>query len=169
MIHKTDSIYRLSMRRLVVLLLPIWLRVPSVVAILQAATAPLQRHLRELRDCRNTTTYRLTHNGQTCKLRGMLNDEFDREMRRIVVRDAEADASLAVRVFLRTEQRPKFTNSRQVEINTILNRRGYTGSTGTDFVIEIPAEVLKAIDVKRLAAMVNSYKLAGRRWKIMTI
>ena len=82
-----ERIYNVNVRRLALLVLPTWLRRPLAGALIYAGVCPLGRLLGELRSYRRETGYRLSHNGQVCRLRGVLNDEFDPERRRIVIED----------------------------------------------------------------------------------
>lgn len=90
----TDRLYNVNIKRLALLTLPTWLRRPLSGALLYAGVAPLGRMLQELRAYRRATEYRLSHNGQVCKLRGVLNDEFDSEQRRIKIEDSESAANV---------------------------------------------------------------------------
>ena len=77
------SKYDVSFSRLAVLLLPMCLRKPVLVALFRAMTAPVGRLHTELMRFRDDMNYRMRHNGQTCKLRAVLNDCFDNNQRRI--------------------------------------------------------------------------------------
>lgn len=48
----------------------------------------------------------------------------------------------------------------------VLNRRGYGGVSGYDFWVNIPVALLDEIDTDRVRAVVDSYKLASKRYQI---
>lgn len=166
MTDRSDRIYGVNIRRLALLALPTWLRRPLCGALVYAGVAPLGRLLGELRRVRRETGYRLRHNGQVCKLRGVLNDEFDPELRRIEIRDggAEGDGGTA-RVWQRAAGRWMMVPLRGSG-GRIINREGFGGTGGYDFWVVVPAELRDAGREVRLRAMVNMYKLASKRYAI---
>ena len=46
----------------------------------------------------------------------------------------------------------------------IVNRRGYGGVSGYDFWVNIPLALYGEVDVAQVAAVVNTYKLASKRF-----
>lgn len=146
--------------------MPTWLRRPIATALLYAGVSPLGRQLQDLRALRDETSYRVSHNGQVCKLRGVLNDAFDAKERRIKVEDEDsgnADGSL---VYLRSEEREMPVPERSTGRAVILNGRGYGGVSGYDFWVTLPRALRGEVDETRLTATVNRYKLASKRWTI---
>lgn len=163
---RTDRIYNVNIKRLALLTLPTWLRRPLCGALVYAGVGPLARALADLRWFRGETGYRLGHNGQVCKLRGALNDEFDPELRRIEIRDGgtEGDAGTA-RVWQRAAGRWMMVPVRGGGAMRI-NREGFGGTSGYDFWVVVPAELRDAGREVRLRTMVNMYKLASIRYAI---
>lgn len=156
----------MNMKRLALLTLPTWLRRPLAGALLYAGVSPLGRLLQELRTYRNATSYRLRHNGQVCKLRGVLNDEFDPEQRRIKIEDSDsAESGEAARVWQRETWRWVMV-PRRGSGATIIHREGFGGTSGYDFWVTVPAELRTEETETRLRVTVNMYKLAGKRYAI---
>lgn len=161
---KADRTYDVNMKRLALLALPTWLRRPVAGALVYAGVSPLGRMLRELRTFRGTTQYRLWHNGQVCKLRGVLNDEFDPEERRIAIEDNESQGIREASTVWRRETGRWVMLPLRGAGAACIHREGFAGTGGYDFWVTVPEELRTA--ETRLRAMVNMYKLAGKRYAI---
>lgn len=164
MTSKGNGIFNVNVKRLALLTLPTWLRRPLVGALIYAGVTPLGRLLQELRAYRNRTSYRLRHNGQVCKLRGVLNDEFDPELRRIEIEDGESMEGVEASVVWQRKECRWVMAGRRGEGAAIIHRRGFSGVSGYDFWISVP-EDLGDVET-RLRAIVNMYKLASKRYAI---
>lgn len=166
MTNKADRTYDVNIKRLALLTLPTWLRRPLAGALIYAGVSPLGRLLQELRAYRSATSYRLRHNGQVCKLRGVLNDEFDPALRRIEIEDSDSAGNReAAAVWLRELGRWVMVPQRGVGAASI-HREGFNGTSGYDFWVTVPEELRTAETETRLRAIVNMYKLAGKRYAI---
>lgn len=164
--NSCDRIYKVNIKRLALLTLPTWLRRPLCGALVYAGVQPLCRLLAELRNFRQGTRYRLEHNGQVCKLRGVLNDEFDPEERRIEITEGEeADSGVGVRIWRRELGRWLPLPRRGAGAARIY-REGYGGTGGYDFWVRVPAGLLTGGKETRLRAITNMYKLAAKRYAI---
>lgn len=159
--------YDVDMKRLAVLLLPTALRQPRLTALAQVLMAPLSRLHREFTDYREAKDYRLTHNGQVCHLRAVLNDRFDPALRRITIEEPE-QVSTALVLYLRQTGRFTRITHRGTERQVILRRRGYGGISGLDFWICVPSGLRDddTYDEDALRALANQYKLASKRFGI---
>ena len=166
MTGRSDKTFNVNIKRLALLVLPTWLRRPLVCAMIYAGVTPLARMVQELRTFRQTTGYRLRHNGQTCYLRAILNDTFDPLERRIIIEDGWSVSSQGQIIYQREQDLSLSVPSRRAEAAVILNRRGYGGVNGYDFFITVPLSIRDYVDEKRLHAIVDTYKLASKRWSI---
>lgn len=157
--------YELNLKRLALLLLPTFWRRPLFAAVAFAAVAPLQAlYVRFIR-WKADTDYRLRYNGQVCHLEAILNERFDSGGRRITVTDEQAGVRrLAFR--LRDAGQSLLVPVRGAQPALILNRRGYGGVNGYDFWVNMPLELHEKIDAEQVRAVVNSYKLASKRFSI---
>lgn len=165
---RPDAIYKVNLRRLALMCLPhIWRR-PVLSAILYAGVQPLGAILGKLREFRQTTGYRLRHNGQICKLRGLLNDEFDPVQRRITIEDGQGGGTSATGVIYNREVARCLMVPARTRGAVLLRLRGFSGVGGLDFWIECPAEILTEQNEARMRALVNTYKLASKRYDINT-
>ena len=161
----TSKLYDVNFKRLALLLLPTFRRRPLLAALAYAAVSPLQWLHTRFMLWRSDTDYRLLHNGQVCRLRGLLNDLFDPVDRRITVTEEVSnvgDIVLHRREVQRAVRLPARGSGRMV----VLNRRGYGGVSGYDFWVNIPVALLDEIDTDRVRAVVDSYKLASKRYQI---
>lgn len=158
------SKYDVNFKRLALLLLPTFLRRPLMASLTYAAVTPLNYIHTRFLEFRKDAAYRLNHNGQVCYLRAVLNDTFDPELRRITVTDTAQNVGILL-VFRRDEDRAILVPRRNSESVVLVNRRGFGGVSGYDFVVNIPL-ALRGIDDARLTAVVNTYKLASKRFAI---
>lgn len=85
------NLFRIDYKRLVLLLLPTFLRRPRLFAYLRAMTFGVaELHVKFLKN-RDNNLLRIKRNGQVCYLRGLLNDELDPTERRIIIADGDAE------------------------------------------------------------------------------
>lgn len=154
--------WAVNYKRLVIWLTPIVLRRPVLITWLQTLISPIEMLHRLFDRYRADTDYRLEHNGQTCHLRGVLNDYFDAEQRRITITDAEIKRSTTI--YMRSESMPTMVPKRPGA--EIISRRGFGGADGYDFTINIPRELIGAIDMTQLRALTDHYKLTSKRYTI---
>lgn len=155
--------YRVNFRRLAVALLPTFLRKRIMTLLTCAVLTPICYLYVRFLGYRNDTIYRLGHNGQVCYLCAVLNDEFDPEERRITVTDPEKRESMLV--YERETEREILIPGRGTAILPV-NCRGFEGTSGIDFFVNIPYVLSRNIDLPRLKAIVTVYKLASKRYVI---
>ena len=146
----------LNIDKLVVLLLPTFLRKPKLIAWLRMLAAPLHKLLYTFQQARTADLYNLAHNSQVCYLRKALNDEFDSEQRRIRIEDGRQKQRLYI--YPRSANKPLYLGK------IFLYQRGDYIDGGVDFIVVLPKDL--TYDKYKLEALVNFYKLAGKRWQI---
>ena len=146
----------LNIDKLVVLLLPTFLRKPKLVAWLRTLATPLHKLLYDFQQARTADLYNLAHNSQGCYLLKALNDEFDPQQRRIRIEDGRQNERLYI--YPRSANKPLFLGK------VFLYQRGDYIDGGVDFIVVLPQGF--EYDKYKLEALVNFYKLAGKRWEI---
>nr|DAK17197.1 MAG TPA: hypothetical protein [Caudoviricetes sp.] len=151
-----SAMYNLNIDKLLVLLTPTFLRKPKLVAWLRTLAMPLNKLLDDFKVHRERDLYNLTHNSQVCYLRKALNDEFDPQLRRIKIEDGTRN--IRRYIYQRNVNRPLYLG------RMFLYLRGNYIDGGVDFVVVLPRGL--EYDKYRLEALVNFYKLAGKRWTI---
>ena len=157
--------YDVNFKRLALLLLPTFWRRPLFAAMAYAAVSPLQWLHTRFMLWRRDTDYRLLHNGQVCRLRGLLNDLFDPVDRRITVTEEVSNVGNIV-LHRREVQRAVRLPARGSGRMVVLNRRGYGGVSGYDFWVNIPLALYDKLDITQVRAVVDAYKLASKRFSI---
>lgn len=158
--------YDIDYKRLALMLLPIVLRKPLLAAYTWLGLSPIQSLARAFDNFRTTTDYRLQHNGQVCRLRALLNDIFDPTLRRIEVCDVASVGPLFL--YHRSQNHSLTAYYRSMGKSILVGRRGYQGAEGFDFAVVVPL-ALRAdsfYNEARLRALVNTYKLASKRFTI---
>lgn len=160
------SAYNVHLKRLALMLLPCAWRKPLIAAFAQSAVAGFFVTHREFMKWKEEQEYRLRHTGQVCRLRALLNDHFDPQQRRIIIEDAAPAEGYAARIYHRSHERG-YRLPRAPQAPKIINRRGYGGANGYDFWIHLPLELQPNFNEPRLADLVNTYKLASKRWAIV--
>lgn len=158
------SKYDVNIKRLGLLLLPTFLRRPLLASLLYAVLTPLSYLHMRFMIFRKDTAYRLGHNGQVCYLRAVLNDTFDPKLRRITVTDTAQSIGVLF-VHLREETQAVLVPQRETGTTLLVNRRGFGGVSGYDFIVNVPL-ALRGLDEFRLKAVVNTYKLVSKRFAI---
>lgn len=159
------SKYNVNFKRLALLMLPTFWRKPLIATMTYAAVSPLGYLHTRFMKFRNDNNYRLTHNGQVCYLRAVLNDMFDPLERRITVTD-NADNIGNVTLYRRELGKAMLLSRRGSGKFTIINRRGFGGINSFDFLVNIPQSLMQSIDISRVRAIVCTYKLASKRFAI---
>lgn len=151
--------YDVEYKKLAVLLLPVCLRRNALIALLAVLTTPTQWLSERFAEYRALKDKRLNHNGQVCFLRGLLNDQFDREQRRIRIEDNESTSDGVI-----IEMREKTPKRLIWHMPKRIFRRGWEATGGVGFVVEVPEE-LRARE-QELRSIVNEYKLASMRYLV---
>lgn len=160
------SKYDVNFKRLALLLLPTFWRKPLIAAVTYAAVLPLNYLHTRFVLFQRSTDYRITHNGQVCRLRAVLNDQFDPVERRIdITEDVESIGPLILRE--RSEERAVLVSMRESGDGIIVSRRGFEGANAYDFWVNIPLSLSDKVDTVRLRAIVDQYKLASKRFSIL--
>ena len=157
--------YIVNFKKLALMFLPPAFRKPWITAILYSALNPLNDIYVRFKSFRRDTNYRLTHNGQTCYLEALLNDMFDRSDRRIYITEDVSELEDST-LHMRSKKQALHIPLRKSGKAHTINRRGFGGINGYDFWVCVPAALRSQIDVARLTAIVNTYKLASKRFSI---
>lgn len=151
--------YNIDYNKLMLWLLPNFLRKPKTYAWLQTLCSPVVRLSDMFLQKREANLYKLAHNGQVFSLQKALNDRFDSEQRRIYLTDGYTKERLFI--YTRAEDKPKPLGK------LYLHNRGDYSDTGVDFIVWVPGSVpLTASNIYELKSLVDFYKLASKRYTI---
>ncbi len=156
--------FDLDINKAILWLIPSRLRTTFNVAWLKALASPLITQYNSLITYRTAVQYKLNHNSQVCYLEAVLNDTFDVDERRIYIGDAGGES---VTLLQRdTDLEPVILNDDESEdVLIIHNDSAYDGGN-YDFIVYIPYTFSDA-ELYRLKALVNYYKLAGKRFDVV--
>jgi hypothetical protein len=152
--------YSINYNRLVILLLPTFLRKPIIAAFLQSMVLPISNLHYQWLQKRERDWYKINHTGQVCKLRKVLNDALDPTLRRIYIDDGNSFPRKYI--YTRAEEKPVFLGTMFIYQNS-----EYT-NTGADFFVYVPQEIINT-KIHELNALIVFYKLASKRYKIQPI
>lgn len=149
--------YKVDYNKLVILLLPTFLRKSKIINFLQCLVFPIGQLYYTWTQLRNDNLYKVEHNAQVCKFRKALNDRFDQTQRRIYI----TDGNKYEREYLYTtaENRPRYLGV------MYLHQTQDYADTGVDFIVWTPKEIITT-QYYELVALIEFYKLGGKRYKI---
>lgn len=154
--------YNIDWDKLVLLLLPSFLRKPKIFAFIRSAVEPLKALHDDWLDFRDQNIYILNHNGQVCYFRGALNDVFDPDERRIYIQNG-----LAVEpkhIYTVNENKPIYLGQQPIYLYSSTDVQ----DTGVDFIINVPQQIIQE-QLDRLIAEIERYRQAGKRYKIQAL
>ena len=151
--------YKINFNKLVVQLMPTFLRQPRMIAFISLFSAELTKLHNAWLIKKSQDEIWLQHNSQVCKLRKILNDEFDDIERRIKITDGQ----LYDRQYIYTigEKKPKYLGKIFIRQNTDY------ADTGIDFFVIVPTNINIEQNKYKLEALINRYRLASKRYKII--
>lgn len=157
--------FKIDYNRLVVLLLPTFLRRPVLFGFLRAAVCPLEQLYNKFRTARGEHNYRLTHNGQVCYLRACLNDHFKSNMGVFDIISVEREGEWLFAV-TETGERVPITisedNISEAENVPIVYNELMLNTEQNEFIVSVPADIYDTA-LEEVKALVNQYKLISKR------
>ena len=155
--------YDIDFVRLVRWMQPTFLRKPKWLVLLRVMSYPFSIIHANFLTFRANVLYILSHDSTVYSIENVLNDRFDKTTRRIYLTDGFTKERIYL--YTRDEAKPEYLNP---DI-PLYNRDDYA-DTGIDFIVWVPTAVpLSAQDNIELTALVNRYKLAGKRFKIYRV
>jgi hypothetical protein len=151
--------FNIDFKLLITWLLPVLECRPKAVLWLQSLFVSSIRLYNTYLLNREKNLYRLDHDSRVFSIENVLNDRFDNSARRIYIEDGFAKDR--VYIFTRNESKPIYLGK-----ISLYNRADYA-DTGIDFIVWIPTSVIITTqDLIELNALVSSYKLLSKRFKI---
>jgi hypothetical protein len=152
--------YKIDFDRLILLLLPTFLRKPVLFGFLKAMVFSVSSLYDLWKQLRVTNLKKLSYNSQRCYMRGALNDVADPFDRRIYIDEVPA---LDENYLYQPEENLDFY------LDTMWLDLNYTEQGETvDFLVYVP-ESVKATKENEIIATLEFYKLAGKTYKLLTI
>lgn len=152
--------YKVDFDRLVLLLLPTFLRKLVLFGYIRALITPIASLHYKWSRMRDENLTKLSYNSQRCYLRKALNDKYDLELRRITI-----DGILG------TAQDYIYTPAENLDVYLgimyLEEDFNYSNST-VDFLVNVPGQLLND-KINEITATINFYKLAGKSYKLLAI
>lgn len=153
--------YKIDFDKLVLLLLPTFLRKPVLFGYLKAMIEPVANlHYKWSLTVRDANLKKLKYNCQRCYLRGALNDNYDNVERRITIGDT-----------LNLEQDYLYTPAENLDVylGTMYLEQDFNyAGTVVDYIVNVPAAVLNE-KINDIRALIEFYNLAGKQYQIIAI
>lgn len=150
--------------KLVLYLLPTFLRRPFLLGYIRALLAPMESLYYKWYNWRIDNIYKLEHTNQICYLRGSLNDKFDPVERRIRIGNGLLYETQYI--FTEAEGQDVWLYTEQEAEILWLRTEAETADTGLDFIVYVPEEIYNS-QLDGLKAHIDFYKAGGKRYKII--
>lgn len=134
-----------------------------------ALLAPLQSLNVAFAEYVSTTRYDLSFNGQVVYLEHILNDKFDDVDRRIYIDDPAGQQVFTPYLFNRVEQQPPLIIRNKSEaLPTPFLYNVPELVVTNDFVVHVPISVFNSTVEAQMKALMNKYRIAGKRYTFQT-
>lgn len=152
--------YKIDFDKLILLLLPTFLRKPVLFGYLKALISPIASLHYRWSQMRDENLKVLQYNSQRCYMRGVLNDRYDPNLRRITI--SNTSNKTQDYIYTQAENIPVFLGTMYLEQDF-----NYAGST-VDFLVQVPQELINT-NINEIAATIEFYVLAGKSYQIIAI
>ena len=152
--------YKIDFDRLVLLLLPTFLRKPVLFGYIKALVSPIASLHYKWEQMRAANLLKLSYNGQRCYLRGVLNDRYDPDLRRIYI--DEVPELKGNYIFTPAENLDYYLDTMYLDLD--YSEAGEL----VDFVVYVPSGILST-KTNEIIVTLDFYKLPGKIYKIIAI
>ncbi len=163
-------IFNINFPRLLINMLPTFLRQPVIYGILHAAGSVLSgKTYKDFTDARKEHNYKLNHNGQVCYLRAVLNDAFDPDARGFDILEVAARGEWLYAI---TESGTDILlavgeggNASEVvggQAVPLVYNEALLNAPQNSFIVSVPYNIYNT-RLPAVAALVDKYKLISKR------
>jgi len=152
--------YKIDFDRLILLLLPTFLRKPVLFAYVKALMSPMASLHYKWGQMRAENLKTLSYNSQRCYMRGALNDRYDPDLRRITI-----DGTLNI------EQDYIYTQAENLDVYLgvmYLEQEFNYVNSKVDYLVNVPRELMNT-KLNEIVATIEFYNLAGKQYQIISI
>ena len=164
-------LFKIDLNRLVLQLLPTFYRQPLIFGIMRAALGRLNDVYQSFTNARTAHLYRLSHNGQVCYLRAVLNDHFKSQHGKFDILTIEREGSWLYAITEAGQRIPlaapedKTDAAGQyvddgVPVPVLYNEIALNAAQNA-FVVSVPADLYQTT-LSEIVALVNEYKLISK-------
>lgn len=152
--------YKVNYDKLVLLLLPTFLRKPKLFGYLKALISPIKSlHYRWSR-IRIDNLKTLSYNSQKCYMRGVLNDRYDPDLRQITI--TSTGNKPQDYIYTEAENLPVYLGTMWIEPEF-----NYEGTT-VDFLVNVPQDIMNE-KINEIVATIELYVLGSMKYQIIAI
>lgn len=151
-----SNIYNIDFKKLFRWMLPLRLRMPRMLAMVNACATSLTSVYMQFRTFRNSNLYYLGITPQTCYLEKLLNDRYDFTSRRIYIDDAVDKPPTYI--YQTEELKPLYLGTAYIYTS------GESGDLKDDFIVFVPTGL--QFESAEMVSLVKAFKLAGTKFKI---
>ncbi len=155
------SLFDINYKKLVVLLLPTFMRKPVLIAFLQSVTVPLMELHGSFSTNRQDNLYRLQMNGQVCLLRSLLNKKFDLEKQRIRISDGVVEGVWQYA----WDEEQIYTNCLLVQPVMLWDTAIILKAT-SGFAVFLPQELNNDTNAFQVKSYMNNFKLLSKSYTL---
>lgn len=162
--------FDIDYKRLVLLLLPTFLRKSRLFAFLTAMTVGIDNLYSAFKSNRNANITRIRSNGQVCYLQGTLNNELDPTTRLITIKDGEPEGNWLMaydqgyhnQLLIRKEP------GGETGVHLVYSEEKISNNAST-FYVSVPWANTKEKEsnTNHLRALLNEYKLLSKKYNII--
>lgn len=152
--------YKVDFDRLVLLLLPTFLRKPVLFGYVRALITPIASLHYKWSRMRDDNLTKLSYNSQRCYLRKALNDKFDPLSRQITIGST-----------LNLDQDYIYTPAENLDVylGTMWLEQDFNySSTGVDYLVNVPRDIMNS-KLNEILAVIEFYNLPGKQYQIISI
>lgn len=154
--------FQVNFYKLIVRLLPEWLRFNAILILLKGWIWPLIQIYEQFLLFRDSKLYRLKHNSQVCYYQKALNDRFDSIQRRIQIIDFGGQD----RIYFWSDAAKQDV---YFDTHYFWPDSAYLDS-GVDYTILLPVDVaVTNSDYQHLIALINEYRFVGKSFNIQRL
>ena len=153
------KLFPINITKLGISLLPTFFRTASVVEWIRVLLFPLQSVQNTFFANRDKNIYLLTHNGQVCRLRKVLNDAFPTRSKSFIIEDANDYGT-----WLYAHDDDDIYDQLIVpDTSDLVVWDEETMTKYADFIVLVPADITGIDNMNVIRALVNTYKLTSKK------
>lgn len=161
-----SQLFEIDYKRLVLLLLPTFLRQSRLFALVSALISEIRLLHGKFIENRNKNIERLQYNGQVCYLCKLLNDKLDPQQRRITITDEHQEGEWLT-IYDETQSYQTFTYTlpgSSINQVPIVWNETKIDQDAASFTVTVPWADEKNIET--LKTLLNAYKLISQKYQI---
>ncbi len=155
--------YRIDFHKWIVQMLPYVLRKPVLIALIETAISPLMKLRDNFFEHRDKVETKLTHNGQVCHLRGILEQSFGKGF---IIKDKQPTIIRPVYAYREQDNQCLITYQEpSVDIPVTVDANVNQDDT---FIVLVPAKIYES-KLQEVLELINQYKLPSKSFQCISL